>query len=123
MKLVSMSAVKDLAIKALNPRKADLAAKEAVKGGEELMAAGQDASANYGKAMVSAPKFEKPAMERANIKRCETKAASGGDGFDPGFDPEGGGFPSAAGRAYYDGGREYSDFEREVSGLIDDLGF
>ena len=79
--------------------------------------------ANYGKAMVSAPKFEKPAMERANIKRCETKAASGGDGFDPGFDPEGGGFPSAAGRAYYDGGREYSDFEREVSGLIDDLGF
>ncbi len=116
MAIEAIRSIKTVIARTLNAKKAEAVATKTAKDGEALMAAGQDASANYNRAMVTAPTYKKPSMEKANIGKTETRAASGGDGFDPGFDPEGGDFPSSNSRAY-------SDFEREVSGLIDDMGF
>ncbi|MCM1265219.1 MAG: hypothetical protein NC200_03385 [Candidatus Gastranaerophilales bacterium] len=56
--------------------------RESVKGGEKLMAAGQDAAAVQGRAMVKP--FVKPEME-VKMEKQNLKAASGG-GYDHGGD-------------------------------------
>lgn len=57
--------------------KAEKAASVAIKDGEKMMAAGQDAAAIQGKAMIKP--YVKPEMKTTNIKKENMLAASGGD--------------------------------------------
>jgi hypothetical protein len=84
MKL-SINAIKELATKAISPKKAEKAAEVSIKDGERMIANGQDAAAIQGRAMVKP--YEKPQMEKANLTKENTKAASGGP-RDWGEDPE-----------------------------------
>ena len=63
--------------------KSEAVAKETVKGGERLMAAGQDAAAVQGRAMVKP--YVKPQMTEVKMEKQNLKAASGG-GYDQGGD-------------------------------------
>ena len=58
--------------------KAEKAANVAVKDGAKMMAAGQDAAAVQGRAMVKP--YVKPEMKTAKIKQENMMAASGGGG-------------------------------------------
>ncbi len=63
--------------------KAEAPVAHAVKGGEKLMAAGQDAAAVQGRAMVKP--YVKPQMTEVKMEKQNLKAASGG-GYDQGGD-------------------------------------
>ncbi len=76
MKLLSINGIKQLATKAISPKKAEVAAEASIKDGERMIANGQDAAAIQGRAMVKP--YEKPQMEKANLTKENTKAASGG---------------------------------------------
>ena len=65
--------------------KAEAPVAHAVKGGEKLMAAGQDAAAVQGRAMVKP--YVKPEMQVVKLEKENLRAASGYDGGkDPDFD-------------------------------------
>ena len=88
MKTISIQSVKNSVLSMISPKKADKMAATAIKDGEKLMAAGQDASAIQGKAMIRP--YEAPEMRKVNLNRTKTQASSGGGGRDPwGEDPNG----------------------------------
>lgn len=58
--------------------KAEAPVAHAVKGGEKLMAAGQDAAAVQGRAMVKP--YVKPEMQVVKLEKENLRAASGYDG-------------------------------------------
>ena len=58
--------------------KAEAPVAQAVKGGEKLMAAGQDAAAVQGRAMVKP--YVKPEMQVVKLEKENLRAASGYDG-------------------------------------------
>lgn len=65
--------------------KAEAPVAHAVKGGEKLMAAGQDAAAVQGRAMVKP--YVKPEMQVVKLEKENLRAASGyPGGNDPDFD-------------------------------------
>lgn len=65
--------------------KAEAPVAHAVKGGEKLMAAGQDAAAVQGRAMVKP--YVKPEMQVVKLEKENLRAASGYQGGnDPDFD-------------------------------------
>ena len=65
--------------------KAEAPVAHAVKGGEKLMAAGQDAAAVQGRAMVKP--YVKPEMQVVKLEKENLRAASGyHGGQDPDFD-------------------------------------
>ena len=73
----------------INPKKAEKAAEVSIKDGERMIANGQDAAAIQGRAMVKP--YQKPEMEKVNLKKENTQAASGnwgdhGGGSDDGYD-------------------------------------
>ena len=78
MKTVSIQAVKSSLLSMISPKKADKVAATAIKDGEKLMAAGQDASAMQAKAMIKP--YEAPKMEQVNLNRTKTQGSSGGTG-------------------------------------------
>ena len=115
MAIEALKPIKTAVTRALSSNKSQKVAEATVKDGERMLANGQDAAAIQGRAMVKP--FEKPSMEKANLKSQNTKAASGKDKFggDDLIDDGGGIYnaPSYSSR---------SDFERELNGLFDDMG-
>ena len=105
MKTEAIKAVSNVMSRAISSSaKAETsAASHAVKGGEKLMAAGQDAAAIQGKVLVKKA-YVKPEMTEVKMDKQNLKAASGG-GYDGGGDWEpmpGGGRSEAKSNSFWD---------------------
>lgn len=70
----TLSAGLNKGLNLISPKKAEKVAESTIKDGNKLMAAGQDASAIQGKAMIK--EYKKPEIEIIKVDEADMKAAS-----------------------------------------------